>query len=344
MQVSQVIQIAHDWVQEMASQTPGFCGAYLAGSINQLQEEETFPSYRDVDIYMVVEDLDQVPAQRVKHLYKGCFIEGVFMSLEGHSSSKAILSSPLYAPNIVVGRILADPRGILSNFQQIVEREYSRRRWVKARCQYEKRMALEHLGAMDPKGLADEMFYHLLWFVLGIGGLIAVAHLRPPTVRRCLALSKELLQAQQRADLHEAILATWGCADLTLDEVESCLEQCVWCFDKAVQVIRTPFYGDFDISHDARPYLIEGSYEMLREGYHREAMFWIAIIHYLANKAIQNDGPEEEKSIYQAGFDHTLNLLGLGNVSQRRSRMQSAHDLKTEVFKFADEIVAGYPE
>jgi len=341
MNVSQVIEIAEAWVEEEASQVPGFCGAYLAGSLSQGRKDSSFPAYSDVDIYVIVKDVSQIPVRKAKRSYKGILVDSEFQDLEEYRSPEVVLASPEYAPSIVAGRILSDPTGLLSELQQIVERGYANQTWVQARCQWEKWLVREYLAKIEPEATCGDMFEHLIWVVLGLGGLVAVAHLRPPTVRKCLVLTQELLQTQGRLELHEAVLQVWGCAHFERSDVECCLEECITAFNKAVQVIRTPFYG---IHRDVYPYLVEGSREMIDVGYHREAMFWIMLMHSLSNRAIQRDASEEERRSSQARLDQVLNRLGLGTVDERRSRLQLVQSVKEEVVNLADQQTKRYPE
>jgi len=196
MIVGQVIEIAKEYVEKEASQAPGFCGAYLAGAINRMPKEATFPLYRDVDVYVPVEDVKQIPVPQRKLLYKGVILECVYGNFEEYSSPEAVLSDPGKASNLVGGNILSDPTGFLGKLYQAAVKEYAQRRWVQARCEVEKKGALERLGKEEIERL------DLWWVVLYLGGLIAVAHLMSPTVRRCLALTKELLQKQGKLELH----------------------------------------------------------------------------------------------------------------------------------------------
>jgi hypothetical protein len=135
-------------------------------------------------------------------------------------------------------------------------------------------------------------------------------------------------------NLHQAILQVWGCAHFERGNVERCLEECINAFNKAVQVLRAPFYG---IHRDVYPYLVEGSREMIDAGHHREAMFWIMLMHSLSNRAIQRDASEEEKRSSQAGLEQALNRLGLGTADERRSRLELVQSVKEEVFNLADQ-------
>ncbi|MBC8229903.1 hypothetical protein H8E77_10185 [bacterium] len=219
MTVGQVIEIAKEYVDKEASQVPGFCGAFLVGGINGMPKEAPFPLYRDVDIYMPVEDVKQIPIPQRKLPYK-----------------------------------------------------------------------------------------------------------------------------QGKSELHEEILRLLGCVHMDRGQVESYLQECVTAFDRAVEVKRTPFSGSYNVDSCVRPYLVEGALEMINEGNHREAMFWIWIFHYCVNVAIQNDGSEEEKPQYQAGYDDFLSGLGLHAPNDWQSRLQLARNVAEQFFEFADEVVENHPD
>ena len=340
MKVSQVIEIAREWVEENAGQLPGFYGAYLAGTLSHLHQDASFPSYQDVDVNVVVKDPGQLPVRKAQQLYKGLVVDSEFQALKEYRSPQAVLSSAANAPNVVAGRILADPQGLLAGLLPAVEREYGHRKWVQARCNWEKRLVLEHLQAIQPENTCGDMFEELIWVVLCLGGLVAVATLKPPTTRRCLVLASELLHAEGRPELQEALLQVWGCAHLKEQDVQFCLETCIQAFDQAVSVLQAPFYG---IQRDLYPYLVEGSREMMAAGHQREAMFWIMLMHSLSNRAVQRDGSEEESALSQAALNRVLIKLGLGTVDERRARLELATSVTDQVFGFADAVVMRYP-
>lgn len=340
MKVSQAIEIAKEWVEENAGQLPGFCGAYLAGTLSHLHQDASFPNYKDVDVNVIVKDPDQLPVRKAQQLYKGLVVDSEFQAFEEYRSPQAVLSSAANAPNVVAGTILADPQGLLAGLLPVVEREYGRRKWVQARCNWEKRLVLEHMQAIQPENTCGDMFEELIWVVLCLAGLVAVAALKPPTTRRCLALASELLYAGGRPELQEALLQVWGCAYFEQQDVQFCLETCIQAFDQAVSVIQAPFYG---IHRDLYPYLVEGSREMMAAGHHREAMFWIMLMHSLSNRAVQRDGSEEERALSQAALNRVLIKLGLGTVDERRARLELVTRVTAQVFEFADEVVMRYP-
>jgi hypothetical protein len=312
-----------------------------------MPKDASFPTYRDVDTYIIAEDVNQVPIQHPIFLYKGVLLERFRMSLESHSSPESILSNPLVTTNLATGVVISDPLGLLGKLQQTIVKEYARRKWVQLRLDAEKKRALENLDKMSNANSSIDMFDRLSWIVYSLAGGIAIAHLRPPTVRRCLALTKELLQNQGKIELHEGILKMYGCAHMSRKQVEFCLHESMNAFDIAVEVRHTPptnWLADLYIHPDVRPYLVNGAQEMIDEGSHREAMFWIAFIHSLANAVIQNDAPDEDKSKYQAGFDRLLSEFGLSTRADWQSRSELTNSVAKEVFQLADEVVENHPD
>lgn len=347
MKVSQVIEIAKEWVEENVSQAPGFCGAYLGGSLSRMPKDASFPTYRDVDTYIIAEDVNKVTITHPILLYKGVLLERFKMSLESHSSPEVVLSSPLVTTNLAAGVVISDPVGLLGKLQQTIVKEYTRRKWVQFRLEAEKKEALENVEKMNHASSPIDVFDKLSWVVYLLAGVIAVAHLRPPTVRRCLALTKKLLQSQGKTELHEGILKVYGCAHMSREQVEFYLHESINAYDIAVEVKHTPptsWLANLYIHPDVRPYLVNGAREIIDEGSYREAMFWIAFFHSLANAVLQNDAPDEEKPKYQADFDRLLSELGLSTRGDWQSRSQLTKSVAEEVFQLVDEVVENHPD
>jgi hypothetical protein len=343
MDVRQVIQLAKEWVELHGQQMPGFCGAYLTGGINTMPPHVPFPSYRDVDVIIVLEQGGKGSQENVELEYKSLILECGFKSLAEYKSPQSVLANPHLAPNLVVDSILSDPTGLLTRTHQVVAKEFARRRWVVARSDYEKNRTLGHLEQLRQAGSPFEVLTQLWWFANFLSGLIAVASLETPTHRKALVLMKELLQRQDRLAVHEELLSVLGLADLSRERVVSYLQECAAAFDRAVAVKRTPFPWDVKLHPHVRPYAIEGTQEMINEGYHREAVYWIELFWALSLLAIQNDAPEEEKLRFQAAFGRFLGDLGLRTPTDWQFRHEKAKKLTEDAFTVADEIVDSHP-
>jgi hypothetical protein len=293
-----------------------------------------------VDIYVIVEETG---LEQQKRSYKGLLLEMTFKNPDEYRSAEAVLSDPTNAHNLTVPSVISDPTGKLTRLQQTVAQEFAQRRWVQARCEWEKRMILRYLERMSQTDISPKrLWYHTL-VVMFLAGLIAVAHLKGPTVRRCLVRARELLQSQGKQALYEMLLELHGCTDMDQEQVKYHLEECVRVFDRAAEVIQTHFLGSYNIHPCVRPYLKEGALEMINEGNHREAMFWIGFFHSLACIAIRNDAAEEE-SRYQSGLDSLLGALGLHTRDDWQSRIQLARDVADQFLELAGEVVETHPD
>lgn len=215
-----------------------------------------------------------------------------------------------------------------------------------ARCEGQRALFLKDLEAASQAASAGEAstLLHLLRGLSYLAGLIPVASLRPPTARRCLIRMRELLELQGRSDLCEEVLVLLGWAHMTSSQVVSYLQEAIRAFDRAVDMHRTQSPYGFKLHPYVRPYFVQATQEMIDKGYHREAMFWIWVCHWLSNAALQNDAPAGEKARFQAGFDRLLNDMGLSTPEDRTARAEPARAVAEEVFQVADEIVAQNPE
>lgn len=343
MNVGQVKEIAKEWVEERASQLPGFYGAYFAGSINRLPEDALFHMYKDVDIRILLENYNQNKRKHNKFLYKGILLEPVFVDLEGYRSSKELLSS-LDAYDLAVESIISDPTGLLTEMQKVVAKEYAQRRWVKKRCEQVKKEILDNLKKLNETSSVDEaedVFYHI---PLDLANLIAIAYLKPRTIRRCFVQIKELLKNQNQLALYESVLAVLGCSNMTLKQVRVLFQESVKAFDRAVAVRHTPYIVEFNIQSCVRPFFVEGTQQIIREGNHREAIWPILLFHLWSNAVIQNDAPEQEKAGFQAGCERLRSKLGLHNLSDYHQRGQLARSVAKDVFRFVDELIENHPD
>jgi hypothetical protein len=342
MKVSKAIELTREWVTVYGSQTPGFRGAHLIGSINTMSEDEPFPSYKDVDFALVLDIDKDRPNQELS--YKGLILECARSSINTYRSLQSVLSNAELAPNLVMNSILSDPSGILQELHKAVEKDYARRKWVMARCEYEKAEVLHHLDAMGKARSPGELSLHLVLVLNFLSGLMAVSCLGMPTHRRLLILMKELLERAGRSEVYEQALNTLGCAKMTRSQIESYLQTGISAFDRAVEVHHTPSPYGFKLHSHVRPYFMEATQEMIDEGYHREAVVWIWVLHYLSNAAIQNDAPEEEKPEFQARFEHLLSGLGLLAPQAWPSRLRQAQGLVDEIFEIANGVVETHPD
>ncbi len=329
--------IAKQWVAEYAAHLPGFHGAYLAGGINRIPDDEPFPLYIDVDVHVILENRQESDLRQDLILYHNVIVESLYIDRGGYESPEAVLSNPLDAQNFLSPSVISDPTGSLTEIQKTVAQEYTRRKWVGERC---RRLKEQIMNTLDDEEKSSS-FLPMLVLLLNIPYLIANAHLKAPTNRRALCQIREILHAADRQELYESILAIWGFAHISREETEFRLQECLRAFDRAVEVFKTPFEFDYRIHSYVRPYILDGAQEMIQAGCHREAMLWIVANHLVANVAIRNDAPEDEKRQFQEAYDR---IYGSPNTWPTKDDILPIRRVVEDVFKYVDEVVASNPE
>ena len=343
MNVSQVIELAREWVENHGSRTQGFCGAHLMGSIIRMPKNAPFPVHSDVDLAIVLRDGPDSETQNLS--YKGLLLEHTAVDAERYRSAEGLLADPWLASDLVVDSILTDPVEMLAALHKTVAVEYPRRKWVIARCDAAKNAVRRSLQELGRASSPAEAWGHLAWLVVrSLAGLIGIADLRPPTNRRCLVLAREVLGAWGRGGLQEQMLGVLGCAHLSRPQVEAYLQDCATAFDRAIEVTRTPIPAGFRLSPHVKPSFVGGLREMIEEGDHREAVLWIGAHLLLSNSAIQMDAPEDEKPQFQMIVDEFVSDLGLRTSEDISSRYQRAKELTDSIFEVADDIVRRNPD
>lgn len=329
MKAGKVVQLARQWVAAEATTIPGFMGAHLLGSLNALPTAAEFPAHRDVDIKIVLADGER---GNQAFWYEGLMLDVAFGEQEEYEST-AVLSDPRLAPHLAHGHILADPTGLLGEVQQVVAREYGRRRWVQARCQWEKELVQTTLDQPDFTVLA------LSFTLMYLGGLLAVASLGIPTHRRSLIGMKEILQVQKRPNLHENALQILGCAHMTRSQAEGYLPVVTQAFPQAVTIYHTPIpYVGYKLRPHLLPYYTAAAQEMIDEGHHREAMQWTLHTYYLLNIVFQNDATAVERDRFASKYQQLLADLGLATTAQLAARREKLRQIVPECFALADEM------
>ncbi|AEI67789.1 hypothetical protein [Corallococcus macrosporus] len=346
MNVDQAIQRARAWVEQQSTHISGFHGAFLAGSLTRMPPNTPLEPWRDVDVVVVTTDPGSVQGDRMELSLDGIIIECGVLSDEPFRSPEGILSSAEHADNLAAGVILADPTGSLQKLHTQVAAEYARRRWVQARCDSRKEYIGRRMRQAREALAADNfpaVFMHFYVAMSLLVGLTAQADAKPLTLRRGFVLSGALLESWGRADLHEEALALLGSAHLSREEVEQFLAHFDEAFELAVRVKRKPIHYDFKFQRHLRPYYVDGTREMLREGRHREAIYWIIGYCYQAWLVLLNDAPEALQQPHLerlVSFFEKLDVLPTSDWASRLNRLQ---DVVTKFSAAIDERIRTQP-
>lgn len=343
MKTAEAKRIAKQWVDEHVAHVPGFHGAYLAGGIIRTADDDAFPQYVDVDVHVILEHARESGQRQDSFLYRDLLIECYFVDKAGYESWESVASNPLEGQSFLAKSVIADPSGRLTEIQEIVAREFSKRQWVEKRCGTIRQLIT---STLEDEQKASSIS-HMLALLSNIPYLLANAHLKNPTNRRAYCQTRELLHAGGRPDLHESILALHGFTDVSREETEFRLQECIKAFDRAVEVFKTPFWSDHRMHPHVRPYIFDGAQEMIREERHREAMPWIVWNHMISNVAIQNDAPDDEKrqfrEAYERLYGESNTWYGKPYTWPTKEHVAQIRSVVDDILKYVDETLASNP-
>jgi hypothetical protein len=339
--VGEAKRIAKEWVEAEAPNISNFQGAFLVGSLNFRKQDEPLPPTSDVDVRIVV-DFDnreliykQGLVQQIL-MVRGIKLDTGFDPIQEFITPEQVLSNFIYASNFSVPNILSDPTGKLTKLQKAVAEQFASKKWVTKRIEGASGLAQWGLDGLQSGSFIDRML--ALWYAMNIASLPLQADLRPPTIRKGVIVFLDVMEAFGRHDLHESLLKLYGSQSMTRVDVEMHLEDLSNTFDRVIEIVQSPSFGDF-INPIARSIVIDGSWEMVNDGFHREAMIWIGSMRTICQKTILRDAHEEEQMHYVEQYQKLLADMGLHSEDDFQKRAEYGALLLDEVMQVAEQIV-----
>jgi len=341
MQVKQAKAAARRWVVEEGSKLPGFRGAYFTGSATGLTDDGAYPATSDLDVHVVLEDPGDA-LKPGKFLYRGVLLEVSYIPRDTLRSPEAVVTNGHLAGAFRTRSVIADPTGDLTALQEFVSREYARRRWVRTRCERAAdgvRNAAHALDEATP--LHDQVTATA--FAAGVTTYVLLAAgLKNLTVRKRYVAARAVLAEYGRLDFHEPLLALLGCAGMERERVEHHLGAVTAAFDAAKVAIKTPYRFGSDISDVARPISIDGSWELIERGLHREAVFWLVATYCRCRHIFDADAPEL-LARFDPGLHELAADLGIDSFAARQRRCRDVEAFLPQVWEVAEAIMAANP-
>lgn len=344
MRVSGAKALAKRWVEEAGSRRDGFQGAFFAGSINWMQDEDPFPPTSDVDVKIVIDDAAALPdVNRDLIILDGVALEVVYMSSKWFQSSSAILSDYRSACTFARPNLILDRSGYLARLQREVMENYAGHDWARRRCEQAFSELQRSLGNLkEPDAIHDQVCAWIFTLIF-LAHLFLVADLKNPTMRKCLLSVRKTLSKYDLLPHFQTMLRFLGCAQLGRVPVEGLFASCCESFEAAVKVVRTPFFNTNFLRAEARPLALDGTQELIEQGKHREAVLWIAVIHSWCQKALCNDAPKELRVRCDPYYRALLDTLGIGSFTRLRARQARVEALLPRIWSAAEAILAANP-
>ena len=344
MIVEQAKAVARQWVIEEGSRAPGFCGAFYHGSVAWLPDATALPETSDVDVMVVLADPNP-PVKPGKFLYHGVLLEASYLPSDQLRSPDLVLGQSHLAGSLRAPSIILDPSGRLTALQAAVARDYAKRRWVYRRCEHTRSKILDYLRSLSESESAPLHEQVTAWlFATGITThVLLVAGLQNPTVRRRYLAARELLADYGHAAFYETLLELLGCAQISRGRAEQHLAALAEVFDVAGAVVKTPFPFASDLSPVARPIAIDGSWELIERGDHREAIFWMVATASRCQQVLYHDAPAELQERFRPGYRRLLADLGVASFADLQRRGAQVEDFLPRLWEVAEAIMAANP-
>lgn len=339
MKVGTARAIAAEWVMLHLSEEPWFRGAYFSGSTILQNENEDMSASSDMDVVVVMAH-DEMPLKLGKFRYEGVLIEITYLSWSKLQSGEDVLTDYHLAGSFRINTLISDPTGHLEKLQQYVSAHFAEKTWVLRRCD-NARLRIEHgLKSINPLDPWHDQVTSWLFPTGVTTHVILVASIQNPTVRLRYLKAKDVLKEYGYEDVYSELLRLLGVCDLTAERAEHHLRALEQTFDAAVAIAKTPFFFSSDITAEARPIVIDGSLELIRSGFHREAVFWMVATFARCHKILEVDGSAEIQLKHRPAFDAMTADLGISTTEDLTRRAEDVLDFLPKLWEIAESIIS----
>lgn len=292
-------RLAREWVERYA-QDHRILGAYLGGSVIEMEEDATLPDSSDVDINLVI-DGKESSEKPGKLLYRDALLEASFIQMADLFPAERLLLFYEIVGAFRKDNILLDPDGLLRELQKTVAAAFAKPCWVQARMRRVTEKILHGTGGFrTDTPLLDNINPWL--FPAGIcTHLLMVGALVNPTVRLRYLKVRPVLLENGYGGLYEKLLGLLGCSGFTQEQTQRHLDALADTFDVTCRYApQTHFPFSNDIGPHARAVVVDGSRQLIRQGDYREAVFWMAATFVRCHLILRETDGDEHQRLYPA--------------------------------------------
>ncbi len=339
--VKEAKEVAKKWIYNEASGLPEFHAAFYHGSVNWLSDGSVFPSGSDLDI-IIIPASHELPPKK-KFSFENLLIELTWLLPDQYSSAEQILGNYHLAGNFSRTEIILDLTGHFSDLQKKIIKHYAERKWVEARCKDALNNALKFLNSLKETDPVHDQVTNWLFARGVLAHILLAAGLENPTVRKRYVTLHKLLSRYGQTEFYESVLNFAGFSSVTKNEAENHLLSLTDIYDKACEYLHSPYAFAVDISPDSRKIAIEGSQELISNGFHREAMFWILATYCRCLHILFTDAPAEVHRQYKQAFYTILFEFDILSFEDRKRDNDRLINYIPQVMRMAEWLIAQNP-
>ncbi|WP_342773036.1 hypothetical protein [Paenibacillus flagellatus] len=328
---------------QYASQEAWFMGAYFSGSTVGQPDDATMAAGSDMDVVVVTSEATP-PLKLGKFIYRGALIEITFLSWNQLASAEEVLTSYHLAGSFRADTLLADPTGQLRGVQQKVARHFTEIEWVRRRCENAGQKIEHGLRNIDPTAPWHNQVMAWLFMTGVTAHVLLVAALRNPTVRLRYLAVNNMLREFGRTGIYSELLWLLGCEHWTPQRTCHHLNALARTFDVAAAHAKTPFPFSSDITAASRPIAIDGSRNLIRDGFHREAVFWIGATFARCHHILCADAAPKLQAELAPAFEEFVADLGIPSSDTLARRAEEVLRFLPRLRDEAESIMQANPE
>jgi hypothetical protein len=294
-----------------------------------------------VDVTIVIRG-DRTPPKLGKFALDGALVEVGYTTWAGLPSAEHVLGTFYLAGSLRQDTVIADPTGRLAVIHAETAEGWAKRVWVRRRCEDAERRITRGLHRLDLAQPPHDLLTGWL-FPTGVTTMVLLtAALRNPTVRLRYVKCRALLAEYGHLASHEELLRLLGSEGLSRERVEEHLRAMTELFDATMPLARTPFFFSSDITSAARPIAVDSIRELVEQGLHREAVFWIAATYARCMKILHTDAPHA-LPVLAPGFAALAADLGAGTTADVERRRSEVLGFLPRLRGLAEEIMEATP-
>ena len=342
MRIKEAREAAANWVRVHAEALPGYTGACFSGSTVGMPEDAELPPYSDIDI-VVFADWNTPPEKPGKFLYRNVLLEVTYLPVHLIHSPEEVLTNYHLAGMFRTNTLISDPAGDLGRLIDYVSPRFCHKKWVVKRCEHAMDKIQAGLSTLHEQRPIHELLTAWLFPAGIMTHVLLAAALRNPTVRLRYLKAREVLEGFGLSAFYPELLRLQGSESLTPERVEHHTLRLASLFDKASAAARTPFFFSSDITSQSRPIAIDGSLELIRQGNHREAVFWIAATFARCHQILAADAPESREA-YLPDLHALLSDLGFQSSGDILRRGEAVRAALPSLWAAAETIIRHNPE
>lgn len=331
------VAAAQDWVRAQAAGMPGYCGAYLSGSVLERGMGEVWPADSDVDVVVVFEE--DLPEKIGKIRHCGLLLEITAMRRADFADDEAVLSTHYLAFALNGGQVLDDPKAFLVPLSQRVQAAFWQEAWLLKRAETTAQIARRHISNMGKAVLPEEILMSGCFGPSAIALPILAAAGRNCTVRKRLPKARNVLQAYGFGAFSGRLEAVLGCEGLTAEDLSVHMDALdeVYCRAMTTEGASAEYPFRSDIRPEAKAVAVDGTREMLLGAHPSDAVFWLAATFARCMTILRMD----DMRSYEEFLPRMLVLmqtLGIADAGAVASRQDLALCTLEEARRIAQEI------